>query len=134
MNTRLKVIGTLTALVIAVLGYSPAMAQDAAGCSCMCVEGSPEWVCANAGPFQPTAPASCTTMQCPSVETPPADTADDTVSAPSDGLVCKRRWVFRPDLGRYKRYKVCEPVRHHDRDDDDYDDDHDDDDDDDDDD
>jgi hypothetical protein len=107
MNIRLKVIGILATLLFATLGYSPAIAAEA--CSCMCVEGAPDWVCVDAGPFVPSAPASCLAMECPSVEAPP-ETNDDTVDAPSDGLVCKKRSVYRPDLGRYKRHKVCKPA------------------------
>jgi len=105
MNIRMKVLGMLATLLIAVLGYSPAMAAEA--CSCMCVEGAPDWVCVDAGPFVPTAPASCLAKECPSVEAPPVK--EDTVDAPADGLICKKRSVYRPDLGRYKRYKVCKP-------------------------
>ena len=106
MNIRLKFIGTLATLLFATLGYSPAMAVEA--CSCMCVEGSPDWVCVDAGPFVPTAPASCLAMECPSVEAPPV--VEEEVTAPAAGLVCKKRSVYRPDLGRYKRHKVCKPA------------------------
>ena len=41
-------------------------------------------------------------MECPSVVVPPVE--EDTVDAPADGLVCKKRSVYRPDLGRYKRH------------------------------
>lgn len=106
MKIRLKVIGLLATLLFAVFGYSPAMAIEA--CSCMCVEGEPDWVCVDAGPFVPTAPESCLAMECPSVVVPPVE--EDTVDAPADGLVCKKRSVYRPDLGRYKRHKVCKPA------------------------
>ena len=71
MNIRLKVIGILATLLFATLGYSPAMAAEA--CSCMCVDGAPNYVCVNAGPFAPTAPPECLAMQCPSVEAPPVE-------------------------------------------------------------
>ena len=106
MNIRLKVIGILATLLFATLGYSPAMAAEA--CSCMCVEGAPDWVCVDAGPFVPSPPASCLAKQCPSVEAPPV--VEEKVTAPAAGLVCKKRSVYRPDLGRYKRYKVCKPA------------------------
>ena len=109
MNIRLKVIGILATLLFATLGYSPAMAQAAdTGCSCMCVEGAPDWVCVDAGPFVPSAPPECLAKQCPSVEAPAV--VEEQVTAPAAGLVCKKRSVYRPDLGRYKRYKVCKPA------------------------
>ncbi len=106
MNIRLKVIGVLATLLFATLGYSPAMAAE--GCSCMCVDGAPNYVCVDAGPFAPTAPPECLAKQCPSVEAPPV--VEEEVTAPAAGLVCKKRSVYRPDLGRYKRYKVCKPA------------------------
>ena len=109
MNIRRKVLGIFATLLFATLGYIPAMAQAAdTGCSCMCVDGAPNYVCVNAGPFAPTAPPECLAKQCPSVEAPPV--VEEKVTAPADGLVCKKRSVYRPDLGRYKRYKVCKPA------------------------
>ncbi len=109
MNIRLKVIGILATLLFATLGFSPAMAQTADnGCSCMCVDGAPNYVCVNAGMFAPSAPPECLAKQCPSVEAPPV--VEEKVTAPAAGLVCKKRLVYRPDLGRYKRYKVCKPA------------------------
>ncbi len=106
MNIRLKVIGVLATLLFATLGYSPAMAAEA--CSCMCVDGAPNYVCPNAGMFAPTATPECLAKQCPSVEAPAV--VEEQVTAPAAGLVCKKRSVYRPDLGRYKRYKVCKPA------------------------
>jgi len=58
--------------------------------------------------FAPSAPPECLAKQCPSVEAPPV--VEEKVTAPAAGLVCKKRLVYRPDLGRYKRYKVCKPA------------------------
>lgn len=116
-----KLLASAGLMAAATLAYLPGTA--AAACSCMCVDGSPDWVCTTGG-FGSTAepaPDSCAVMECP-VTTPPADTTDPgtggdtppvadggTVEPPEPGLVCKRRSVYRPDLGKYKTYKVCHP-------------------------
>lgn len=87
----------------------------AADCSCMCVDATPLYVCTGFVPTQ-TQTAECDVMECPTAEDPPADPVEEpveepvaTIEPPHPGLECERRSVYRPDLGRYKRYKVCRP-------------------------
>ncbi len=148
MSTKQYLSTSLAGLSLALLMsvWAPsATAQTAAnpfGCSCMCMEGSPRWIC-SAG-FSTNEPASCQETQCPAVsdaggetgstggtqrsadngstgstgssDAPAGDVAGSgaVVEPPvaqdgstMSGLECRMRKIYRPDLGRYKRHKVC---------------------------
>jgi hypothetical protein len=88
-----------------------------AACSCMCVDGAPYNVCTGFVSTQEQT-AECDLLECPTVTDPPAETSGDgttveepvaAIDPPHPGLECERRSVYRPDLGQYKKYKVCKP-------------------------
>ncbi|MDH3641330.1 MAG: hypothetical protein OES38_04500 [Gammaproteobacteria bacterium] len=88
-----------------------------AACSCMCVETTPLYVCTGFVNSQ-TQTAECDAMACPATDVPPPEPEPEpdpveepvaTIEPPHPGLECERRSVYRPDLGRYKKYKVCKP-------------------------
>ncbi|MCB1685203.1 MAG: hypothetical protein KDI31_11980 [Pseudomonadales bacterium] len=128
MRVRVSSLSSMLFLLAGFAGYAPgALAQNA--CSCMCTDaGTAQWMCST--PFSTQAPESCAATQCPvagsgtdetPTDTPPVtDPTDevtdpvadgtDVVEPPAAGLECKRRNVYRPDLGKYKTYKVCKPA------------------------
>ena len=108
--------------LLAVAGVLTAMAAlpgtAAANCSCMCVDGAPDYVCTIPGFGSSGATPDCSSLQCdapppadpePPADEPPVADGGDAVTPPEPGLVCKRRSIYRPDLGKYKSYKVCHP-------------------------
>jgi hypothetical protein len=115
MKGKTTFVALFVTLILAALGSLPAVAaEEEDACSCMCVGGSPKWVCTTAGFGNPPEPASCPTMSCPIDPDDPVEDEDDplyvgAVVPPATGLVCQRRSVYRPDLGHYKRYSVCTP-------------------------
>lgn len=131
MRVRVSSLSSVLVLLAGFAGYAPgALAQNA--CSCMCTDtGTAQWMCST--PFSTQAPESCAAMECPVVGSPGTDTppatdpveevppptdevtdpvagGGDVVEPPAAGLECKRRNVYRPDLGKYKTYKVCKPA------------------------
>jgi len=116
MKGKMKFIGSFATLILATLSYMPAMAEETTDpCSCMCIDGAPNWVCTTSGFGNPPEPASCRNMTCPTILGDPGEdeAPGDEVGAvepPANGLVCTRRSVYRPDLGHYKRYNVCKPA------------------------
>lgn len=101
------------------LGAMFASAPSAlAACACMCVDGSPFNVCTGFVNTQEQTP-ECDALACPAVDEPAPDPVTTTpdpvedpvavIDPPHPGLVCERRAVYRPDLGKYKKYKVCKP-------------------------
>ena len=94
------------------LGAMFASAPSAlAACSCMCVDGSPFNVCTGFVTTQEQT-AECDALACPTVDEPAPNPAEEPVAViepPHPGLECERRSVYRPDLAKYKQYKVCKP-------------------------
>jgi len=121
---KLKSFSTLMVLLAGFAGYAPSVLAEDALCSCMCTDTGPQWMCTI--PVNVTAPSSCAVMACPTttpdpVEPPPpvepepeitdpVTDATTVVDPPEAGLECNRRNVYRPDLGKYKTYKVCRPA------------------------
>jgi hypothetical protein len=120
---------TLASLCMtALVAYSP---NVQAACSCLCIDAAPSWECSADTLFVSPEPADCQLMQCqpleepvvdttpePTVDTPPAqetgtggtdvaDSGSDAGSTADQGLSCKYRNLYRPDLGKYKKVKVC---------------------------
>ena len=95
MKGKTNLVALFVTLIFAALGSLPAVAAEA--CSCMCVGGSPKWVCTTAGFGNPPEPASCPTMSCPTDPViDPVEDEDDpldvgAVVPPATGLVCQRR-------------------------------------------
>lgn len=128
MRVRVSSISSVLVLLAGFAGYAPgALAQNA--CSCMCTDaGTAQWMCST--PFSTQAPESCAAMECPVAGSDPGDSPTDTppatdptdevtdpvadggdvVEPPVEGLECKRHNIYRPDLGKYKTYKVCKPA------------------------
>ena len=83
-----------------------------ADCSCMCVDTTPLYVC-NGFQNSQTQTAECDLLSCPVDQTEPEPLPPEepvaTIEPPHPGLQCERRSVYRPDLGKYKKYKVCKP-------------------------
>lgn len=111
----LRLCSLMASSLAAMVAAPSALGADA--CSCMCVDATPYYVCTGFVTTQ-TQTAACDTMQCPSVDEPapepttepdPVEEPVATIEPPHPGLVCERRSVYRPDLGRYKKYKVCKP-------------------------
>lgn len=119
----LKTFSTLMVLLAGFAGYAPSVLAQTDDCACMCTDsGAAEWMCSS--PFSTQVPQSCDSMQCPvaggttteppavdpdPVITDPVTDVTDVVEPPAPGLECNRRNVYRPDLGKYKTYKVCRP-------------------------
>jgi hypothetical protein len=105
--------GSLLALsFVAMIATAPAAL---ASCSCMCVDGGPLNVCTGFINSQEQT-AECDLLSCPAVDDPATTTTTTetedpvvTVEPPHPSLQCEHRAVFRPDLGKYKNYKVCKP-------------------------
>ena len=113
-NVPLIRLCSMFALSLAAFAAS-APSAFAADCSCMCVDATPLFVCTGFVPTQ-TQTAECDVMECPTADAPPTDPVEDpveepvaTIEPPHPGLECERRSVYRPDLDRYKQYKVCRP-------------------------
>jgi hypothetical protein len=97
----------------AMVGAAPSALAE---CSCMCVDGAPYHVCTGFVSTQEQTPQCDAELECPTVDPtgtsedpPPEDPPIATVEPPHPGLQCERRSVYRPDLGKYKKYKVCKP-------------------------
>ena len=108
-----------------------AMAAAAGTCACMCVEGKGEYVCTASGFLQPTpTPGGCANtcaqqgpgaqdplttrphpIAPPDSTQPPDNSTPDAVATydpPVEGAYdCRDRKIWRPDLQKYKVYKVC---------------------------
>ena len=108
---RLKLSGP-AALLLALASWAAAPAA-VAECSCMCVDGVSYEVCTGIVTTQAQTEECTAALQCPAEpeptepEDPPADDTTDTVDSDID---CRKRNVYRPDLGRYKEYTVCMPA------------------------
>ena len=110
---------TLSGLALTLSAWAFQAPVAFAACECLCVDGAPYNVCTEgfAGQTQETT-QSCTdalATECP-VPDPIATTeptAADSVNAAAvaNGLDCKPRQVYRPDLGRHKVYTVCMPEK-----------------------
>ena len=108
-----------------------AMAVPVGTCACMCVEGKGEDVCTARGFFVPTpTPGGCANtcaqqgpgaqdplttrpnpIAPPDSTQPPDNSTPDAVATydpPVEGAYdCRDRKIWRPDLQKYKVYKVC---------------------------
>ena len=87
---------------------------NAAECACMCVDAEPMYVCTGGFVNSQTTTTECSAqLQCPAVTDPPPDVVPPITHANNPdvppGLECRPRNVWRPDLGRYKEYRVCSP-------------------------
>jgi len=108
---RIRLCSTLAVGLAAMAAWAP---SALAVCSCMCVDATPYYVCTGFVSTQEQT-AECDLLECPSVSdtTPTQDPAPVeeplALEPPHPGLNCDRRSVYRPDLGRYKQYKVCKP-------------------------
>ncbi len=85
-----------------------------AGCACMCVDAEPMYVCTGGFVNSQTTTTECSAqLHCPAVTDPPPDVVPPITHANNPdvppGLECRPRNVWRPDLGRYKEYRVCSP-------------------------
>lgn len=83
-----------------------------AACACMCVDGVSMNVCTGFVSSQSLTPECTAALECPAVTDPapvepPITHADDPDVPP--GMACRTRNVWRPDLHKYKEYKVCSP-------------------------
>ena len=107
---------TAAALLLGVVGWGLA-SPAAAACSCMCVDEVAYEVCTGIVSTQAITAACTTQLDCAAVpvEEPapapeePAPPVEPPASAGTD-LDCRRRNVYRPDLGHYKPYTVCMPA------------------------
>ena len=113
------------ALMAMALIAPPAAAET---CACMCVDGEPYYVCNSGfGGYTQEPTPSCTEQLADTCPTPGAQpegqTTEDPPSSPEpatepdpvnaaardNGLDCKPRQVYRPDLAAHKVYTVCMP-------------------------
>ncbi|MCZ6642775.1 MAG: hypothetical protein O7F71_14445 [Gammaproteobacteria bacterium] len=120
-----RVILLFAALMSFSLTAPVAIAAEAGTCACMCVDGIGEDVCTVSGFIQPTpTPGGCAnvcTLQDPPTEDPlttPPDSTQPPDNSTPDAVVtydppvegaydCRDRKIWRPDLQKYKVYKVC---------------------------
>ncbi len=111
-RTVLPGLGFLAAS-LAAMTAPPAAAAE---CSCMCVDGVSYEVCTGIVTTQAITQQCTEALECPAVEPEPAPAPEDNASVdpPADAedqdLDCRRRHVYRPDLGEYRPYKVCMPA------------------------
>ena len=117
---------TLSGLALVLSAWAFQAPTAFAACECLCVDGAPYNVCTEGFAGQTTETTqACTEALATDCPVPDPDTAaaldQDTTGEPAaedpvvaeaskNGLDCKRRQVYRPDLGRHKVYKVCMPA------------------------
>jgi hypothetical protein len=130
-----KYLPVLIVFLGAMFTYTPAAQAQEANCSCQCVggvDGAPStttFACDTVSflvpspppegcpvetycPAEPAAPTDPLVPVTPVVdvepEVPTTPVADNTVAEPPvSGLQCRYRKVYRPDLGKFKKVKVC---------------------------
>ncbi len=109
-RTVLPGLGFLAAS-LAAMTAPPAAAAE---CSCMCVDGVSYEVCTGIVTTQAITQQCTEALECPAVDAEPAPDDSASVDPPADtgdqDLDCRRRHVYRPDLGEYRPYKVCMPA------------------------
>ncbi len=110
---------TLSGLALVLSAWAFQAPAAFAACECLCVDGAPYNVCTEgfAGQTKETTQTCTDTLatECPVPDpiTTTEPTAADPVNAAAvaNGLDCKPRQVYRPDLGRHKVYTVCMPEK-----------------------
>ena len=131
---RQTYLSALTLSLWAMFSFAPAAQAQDANCSCQCVEGvngaaaTTTWACSSFlvsaapaegcpvetyCPVEPApAPSEPVVPETPFVDTgtevPTRPVVDNTEAVPPvSGLQCRYRKVYRPDLGKFKKVKVC---------------------------